>query len=162
MRLLLVATVATTLLPGAPLRANSNDVAAIGRLEAQFQEAVNAKDVNAIMKVYDPYVVVFDVVPPRQYNGAIAYRRDWQEFTKTLGPIKFTISDLDIDANGNLGFSHSIQSVTGKDAKGQPFDLVVRVTDIYRKTNGHWLIVHEHVSVPVDLDTKKPDLLSKP
>jgi hypothetical protein len=27
---------------------------------------------------------------------------------------------------------------------------------------GRWLIIHEHVSVPVDLDTGKPDLSSKP
>jgi hypothetical protein len=25
-----------------------------------------------------------------------------------------------------------------------------------------WVIIHEHVSVPVDLDTGKPDLTSKP
>jgi hypothetical protein len=28
--------------------------------------------------------------------------------------------------------------------------------------HGHWLIVQEHLSVPVDLDTGKADLLSKP
>jgi hypothetical protein len=33
---------------------------------------------------------------------------------------------------------------------------------VYRKLRGHWLIVQEHVSVPVDLDTGKADLLSKP
>jgi hypothetical protein len=38
----------------------------------------------------------------------------------------------------------------------------VRVTDGYRKVNGHWLVEHEHVSVPVDLDTGKPDMTSKP
>ena len=41
-------------------------------------------------------------------------------------------------------------------------DLTVRVTDVYKKIKGKWLIVHEHVSVPVDLDTDKPDLQSKP
>jgi ketosteroid isomerase-like protein len=50
----------------------------------------------------------------------------------------------------------------GTDPKGQPIDLTVRATDVYRKIKGNWLIVHEHVSVPVDLDTGKPDLSSKP
>jgi hypothetical protein len=27
---------------------------------------------------------------------------------------------------------------------------------------GRWFVVHEHVSVPVDLETQKPDLASKP
>jgi ketosteroid isomerase-like protein len=49
-----------------------------------------------------------------------------------------------------------------RSTKDQPIDLTVRVTDVYRKINGTWLIVHEHVSVPVDLDTGKPDLSSKP
>ena len=59
-------------------------------------------------------------------------------------------------------FAHSIQRVSGTNTKGQPIDLTVRVTDVFRKTNGNWLVVHEHVSVPVDLDTGKPNLSSKP
>jgi hypothetical protein len=40
--------------------------------------------------------------------------------------------------------------------------LSVRVTDVLRKVNGKWLIVQEHVSVPVDLATAKADLTSRP
>jgi hypothetical protein len=40
--------------------------------------------------------------------------------------------------------------------------LVTRETDVYRKINGKWLVVEEHVSFPVDVATGKPDLLSKP
>ena len=36
---------------------------------------------------------------------------------------------------------------------GKTLDLTVRVTDVYRKIGGKWLIVHERVSVPVDLTT---------
>src|SRR5271166_1461196 len=143
----------------------TDDEAKIRALENQFAAAVNAKDLDAIMKVYlpDETLFVFDVLPPRQYVGAAAYRKDWEEFIKTLdGPVKFEISDLVVTVDGNLGFSHSIQHVAGKDTKGKPVDLTVRVTDAYRKSNGNWLIVQEHVSVPVDLDTGKPDLTSKP
>jgi ketosteroid isomerase-like protein len=40
--------------------------------------------------------------------------------------------------------------------------LVVRVTDVFRKLDGHWRIVQEHVSFPVDVSTGKADLLSRP
>ena len=40
------------------------DDAAVRALEAQFATAFNAKDVDAIMKVYAPDVFVFDVAPP--------------------------------------------------------------------------------------------------
>ena len=76
--------------------------------------------------------------------------------------MKFWITDLHVEAAGTLGYSHSIQHVSGTDTKGQPIELVVRVTDGYRKVDGNWLIAHEHVSVPVDVTTGKPDLMSKP
>ncbi len=50
--------------------------------------------------------------------------------------------------------------ITRKD--GSKFSFTVRVTDGYRKVNGKWVITQEHVSVPVDLATSKPDLASKP
>lgn len=45
---------------------------------------------------------------------------------------------------------------------GKPFGLTMRVTDGYRKVNGKWLIIHEHISVPVNLETGKADLTSAP
>jgi len=150
-----------------PLVANAApaDDAKIKALEDQFAAAFNAKDVDAIMKVYipDDSLFVFDVVPPRQYVGAKAYRKDWEDlFASLKGPMKFEITDLKITTVGPVGYSHSIQHVNSTDAKGQPVDLTVRVTDVYRKSKGNWLIVQEHVSVPVDLGTGKPDFSSKP
>ena len=149
----------------AQVHAAPADVAAIKALYAHFAAAFNAKDVDAIMKVYVPNdsLVVFDVVPPRQYVGDKAYRKDWQDFFAMFkGPAKIETTDLSITADGTLGFGHSIQHVTGTDTKDQPIDLTVRVTDGYRKIGGKWLVVHEHVSIPVDLDTMKPDPTSKP
>jgi ketosteroid isomerase-like protein len=40
--------------------------------------------------------------------------------------------------------------------------MTLRLTDVLREINGKWLIVHEHVSVPVDVATGKADLTSKP
>jgi uncharacterized protein (TIGR02246 family) len=151
-------------MPAATAQA-ANDEAKIRALEARFGAAFNAKDVDAVMKVYvpDESLLVFDVVPPRQYVGAKAYRKDWQDFFASVkGPLKFEISDLAVTTDGKLGYGHSIQRVSGTDSKDQPIDLTLRVTDVFRKINGHWLIVHSHVSVPVDLETGKPDLASKP
>ena len=148
-----------------PASASSRDEAAIRALEAQFGKAFNAKDIDAIMKVYvpDDSLLVFDVVPPRQYAGAKAYRKDWEGFLAMFkGPVKFELSDLHVFASGTTGYGYSIQRISGSDAKGQPFDLTTRVTDGYRKVKGQWLIAHEHISVPVDLESGKPDLTSKP
>jgi ketosteroid isomerase-like protein len=113
--------------------------------------------------VPDESLFVFDVLPPRQYVGAKAYRKDWEEFFAAFpGPLAFDLSDLRITADRRLGFSHSIQHVGLTDKDGKKLDITVRVTDGYRKVNGKWLVVHEHVSVPVDLATAKADITSKP
>jgi len=145
--------------------AKSDDEAEIKALEGQFAAALTAKDLDKIMAVYvpDESLFIFDVIPPRQYVGAKAYRDDWKGFLDGFnGPIKFDMSDLSVIARGNLAFGHNIQHLTGTGKDGKPFDITVRVTDDYRKIRGKWLIVQEHVSVPVDLATAKADLNSKP
>ena len=127
--------------------------------------AFRTKDTDKIMSLYehDEKLVVFDVVPPRQYVGWDTYHKDWQDFFAMFsGPVTFDLSDLSITTDGNLAYSHSIQHVAGDLKAGGKLDLTVRLTDVYRKIGGKWLIVHEHVPVPVDLNTGKPDLQSKP
>src|ERR1700751_6501130 len=122
---------------GAPAWADA--AADIRALEDRFVAAFKAKDVDAIMKVYAPdqTLVVFDVVPPRQYVGAAAYRKDWQTFLGSFeGPITVELTDLDIGADRNLAYSHSIQHVTGTDKHGKKLDLTLRVTDVYQKIRG--------------------------
>jgi ketosteroid isomerase-like protein len=142
----------------------SDDETAIRVLENKFAAAFNEGDVDTMMKNYiqGKSLVVFDVVKPRQHLGADAYRNAWLGFFSHFkGTPKIDITDLSITVDGNLGFSHSIQHVTGTDMQGHSIDRTVRVTDSYRRIGGNWLIVHEHVSVPVDLTTGKPDLTSK-
>jgi uncharacterized protein (TIGR02246 family) len=142
-----------------------NNEAAIRALEDKFAAAFNAGDIDAMMKNYIPdnSLVVFDVVPPRQHLGADAYRKAWEHFfTHFRGTPKIAITDLSITVDGNIGFSHSIQHVTGIDTQGHSIDRTVRVTDGYRKIGDNWLIVLEHVSVPVDLASGKVDMSSKP
>jgi uncharacterized protein (TIGR02246 family) len=141
------------------------DVAAIKALEDRFITAVNAGDVNAIMAVYvpDDSLLVFDATPPRQYNGAQAYRKDWEGFLAMFpGGVKLDMSGLDITVGGDVAYSHSIQHGIGAMKGGKKTEMTVRVTDGYKKINGQWLISHEHVSFPVDLETGKADLMSKP
>ena len=126
---------------------------------------MNAKDINGIMAYYTPdeSLLVFDALPPRQYVGATAYRKDWEGFLAAYpNGVHAEVSDLKVETEGNLGYSHGIFRTTGQDKDGKPLDLTVRVTDVYKKINGKWLVVHEHVSWPVDLATGKADFAAKP
>jgi len=139
--------------------------AEINALEDRYVAAVNAKDVDKIMKCYatGDGLFVFDVIPPRQYAGADAYHKNWSDlFAGLKGPVKIELSDLSVTSSGNLAFGHVIQHFTATGNDGKPVDFTFRTTDVYRKINGKWLIVQEHNSVPVDVATGKADMQSKP
>jgi ketosteroid isomerase-like protein len=161
----LVATaLAVTAAGGAIAKPAMTDKARIEALESNFASAVGAKDVGRIMAAYSKdSLFVFDVSPPRQHVGWDDYKKDWDSFvTGVPGPVKFTLSDLDVTVVGVVAYGHSVQDMRWTNKDGSPGALTVRVTDVYRKSASGWAIVQEHVSVPVDLDTDKPDLLSKP
>ena len=146
-------------------RAESSDIAQIRTLESKLAAGAEARNLDAIMKAYipDETLFVFDVIPPRQYVGAKAFRKDWDEFLgSTKEPLKYEITDLDVTAVGTVAYAHSIQRIVAIGVKGDPIDLTTRVTDVYRKIKSNWVIVQEHISIPVDLDTGKPDFASKP
>jgi ketosteroid isomerase-like protein len=120
--------------------------------------------VNGIMALYAPgdQLFVFDAVPPREYPNWEAYKKDWEEvFAANPGPITDTMEELSINVVGPVAYAHHVEAghFVNKDGTGK--DVVVRVTDVFREINGKWLIVQEHVSFPVDIDSGKADLLSK-
>jgi len=143
----------------------ADDKADIAALEKRVGAGIEAKDADAVMANYIPgdSLVVFDIIPPRQYTGSDSYKKDWAGvFAGCADSPKFELSDLDITTDRKLAYSHSIQHFTCTDAKGNKLDMTMRATDVYRKVNGKWLIVHEHFSAPIDLATGKADLTSKP
>jgi ketosteroid isomerase-like protein len=145
--------------------ARADDKADITALENRLAAGIEAKNADAIMANYVPgdSLIVFDLIPPRQYVGSDAYKKDWEGVIAGCADSpKMEISDLDVTADGKLAFSHSIQHFVCTDAKGNKLDMTMRATDAYRKIKGKWLIVHEHLSAPIDLATGKADLTSKP
>ncbi len=146
--------------------ADSADKAQIQALERQLAAAFAAKDADKVMQCYAPGedLFVFDVIPPRQYVGAPAWRKNNEGFFATVaaGSLTDEISDLDITADGKLAFAHYTSHVVATDKSGAKTELVMRTTDGLKKIKGKWLIVLEHNSVPVELPSGKADLMSKP
>jgi ketosteroid isomerase-like protein len=145
--------------------AKADDVAEIKTVEEGIATAAKARDLDTIMKNYPrgDTLVVFDVAPPRQYVGYDTFRKDWRHFLDMFSdPITYEMVDLNVISDGKMGYARMIQHVAAKGRDGKPLDLNIRVTDVLRKTNGRWLIIHEHASFPVDMATGKADFLSKP
>jgi len=119
-------------------------------------KALNAKDIDGVMSLYAPNMVSFDIVPhfgTLRYVGADNKRRAWQEaFAAYTGPFAYEVHDLNVTTHGELAFVHSLNHVNATLASGQITDFWLRWTACFRRIDGVWLVVHDHVSVPADLE----------
>lgn len=154
-----LACAALLLMPRASTAAN--DDAEIRQLLDRWAKAFRAKDLNGIMSIYEPGqgLVAYDIVPPLQYKGYDAYKKDYQEFLGQFqGGIEVEMRDLRIVAGDRVAFSHGLERLRGTLKNGQKLDAWIRFTEGYRKTNGRWFAIHDHVSVPADLESGKAAL----
>jgi ketosteroid isomerase-like protein len=122
------------------------------------------KHVNEIVGYFDdtPEMLQFDVMSPREFKGT-AFRKHFNDLAATFSSsIKVDIMDMETHADNHLAFVSSLQHSYGTDPKGKPFEFTLRVTDCFRKANGKWKIVHQHVSFPIDsMESGKADFQSK-
>jgi ketosteroid isomerase-like protein len=115
------------------------------------EEACRAKDIDRLMSLYSPDSIYFDVVPPLQFNGSAAIRRNFLRwFEEYKGPIGLETRDLHVVASGDVAFAHMLHRDSGTMKDGQERAIWVRSTVCCQRSNHKWLITHEHISVPVD------------
>ena len=144
---------------------SNNNESEIKALYDNWAKAFETHDIDGIMAVYAPRdkLIAYDVVPPLQYKGKDAYRKDYLEFLAQYdGPIHVEYRDMRILSSGDLGIIHAVERLSGKLKNGQPSDLWLRATSAVQKIDGKWLIVHDHISVPIDFDSGKAALDLKP
>jgi uncharacterized protein (TIGR02246 family) len=147
-------------------RATVGDPAAAQEIRGwidRWTKAVSAKDIDRVMELYTDDVVAYDVVPPLQYIGKAAYRADWQQlFAQYESDLHVETRDLHVGASGEFGYATGLQMISGTLKHGQKSGMWIRFTSLYRKVNGKWLDFHDHVSVPVDIQSGKALLDLKP
>lgn len=134
----------------------ADDEAHIRQQIENFVKAFRTRDINLMMSLYAPKMVSFDLVPPLEDKGTDVYRKVWEEtFKHFSGPIDIQTDDLNIMTGDNTAFSYNLLHLRATTAGGQKVDFWERMTLGFRKIDGLWLIEHEHVSVPVDLENRK-------
>ena len=105
------------------------------------------------MSLYAPNIVSFDIVGPLRYVGADDKRRAWQEAFAAYptGPFSYEVHNLKVTTHGGPSVN-SLNHLKATLASGQITDLWLRWTACLRRIDGVWLVVHDHVSVPADLE----------
>jgi ketosteroid isomerase-like protein len=141
-----------------PEEYNNQSKAEIQQLFERWAKAFEAKDLDGVMTIYAPgnALTAYDIVPPLEFKGAEAYRKDYADFfAQFAGPIHVEDRDRHIEVQGDLAFVYGLERMTGKLSNGTPVDIWLRYTEGLRLIGKDWRVVHEHISVPVDLNTGK-------
>jgi ketosteroid isomerase-like protein len=133
--------------------------AEIRNLIADWEDALCRRDLQSLMTFYSRDVVLFDVHPPFRVEGIERIRELWEDVLLLI-PDRLERCDLRIEAAPAVALAHWCFRPAG------PLDPSVipawiRVSAGYRRENGRWKIVHEHVSLPVDPITNQAVLLSE-
>jgi ketosteroid isomerase-like protein len=117
-----------------------------------YAKAVSAKDIERVMSFFAPNLTSFDLEPPLRYAGADNKRRRWQEGFAAYTRIAYEVRELNVTTDGELGLVHGLNHFNGTLANGRVTDVWVRWTACFRRIDGVWLVVHDHVSVPANLE----------
>jgi ketosteroid isomerase-like protein len=102
--------------------------------------------------VKDESLVIFDLVEPFKDQG---YQRSLEKtkgfMSNTVGPMVLEYSDIEAtSACKAYAFSSAKIHIMATIKGGQEINVTARVTHVWKKIGGKWLIIVEHVSTPLD------------
>ena len=129
--------------------------AEIHALLGRWEKAFRARDVDGVMTMYasGDAVVAYDVSPPLQYRGKDSYRKSYETFFAAYeGPLDLEMRDARLLVDGDLAVFNALERISGTVKGGQKSSVWVRDTSTFRRFDGKWFDVHDHLSVPADFE----------
>ena len=125
---------------------------AIRRQITTIVDAIAAKDLESLEQVYAADIVSYDIDPPLQHVGIEAKLANWANVFTVFEQVTYEIRDLTVVSGADLAFGYGFGRLSGTLRNGTATNgMWVRITYGLRKTDGAWLITHDHVSVPLDI-----------
>jgi uncharacterized protein (TIGR02246 family) len=132
------------------------DEATIRQQIDKIVEGLRAKDLDGLKQLYATDVVSFDVEPPLQHVGIEAKLKNWTNVFTFFQDVNYELRDLTLTVGDEVAFGHGFGRLSGTLKTGTATNGIwVRATFCFRKTDGGWLIAHDQVSVPFDIQTGK-------
>jgi len=128
-------------------------VAEVTQFEKHLEEFYNspefARNPERGLQYYDKDLRFFDIMQPMEYRGE-QFKEHFIALGKQFEGGKVEFLELEVTAGPNMACATSLQHFAGKTPDGKPYDMTMRVTDFLEKKRAHWIITHEHVSLPLD------------
>lgn len=132
-------------------RAKGADAEFKALIDRYYQAWSSANPDNAApLYAKDPDLVFYDLAPLK-YMGWSEYKTGVQKnFFDNMASGKLTPKDdLRVNRHGNWVWTTVTGHLSAKMKNGQALETDFRHTAIWEKSGGKWVIVHEHVSVPM-------------
>ena len=125
-------------------------------IEEVLEKVIAGKNGEEMASYYAPDAILWDVLPP-ETRGRKAIGEFMDGIMTDQKNLKGEIRRLHIEVDRTLATAYSIQHFTWESkATGQPGEILFRQTDMLRKIKGRWWIIHQHISVPIDVKTGMP------
>lgn len=137
----------------------------IARILGAYASAVFDKDVDALMRLYDPGVRVFDAWGVWSHDGAPAWQRTVEAWLTSLGAerVKVRFDDVRTTIGKDMASVDAIVTYAGISPEGQELRAMQnRITWVLRTVGHVPRIVHEHTSAPIGFDDSKAILVRDP
>jgi uncharacterized protein (TIGR02246 family) len=126
----------------------AGDEDAIRTLIERWAVAAHTGDLSGVVADHGPDIVMFDVPPPQAgVRGIDAYRDTWPGFFdwQAAGAC-FEIESLDVVAGDDVAYAFALlRCGTAAELAARP-DQRLRLTIGLRKSDGRWVVGHEHHS----------------
>lgn len=132
------------------------DEAKIRQQVDKIIERLRAKDLEGLKQLYTTDIVSFDIDPPLQHVGIEAKLKNWANAFTFFHDVTYEVRDLALTVGDDVAFGHFFGRLSGTLNNGtETSGMWVRVTLCFRKIGGNWLISHDQVSVPLDIQSGK-------
>jgi ketosteroid isomerase-like protein len=131
---------------------------ALARIIETYKSAIFAKDVEALMRLYDQKVRVFDAWGIWSYENAESWQRAVESWFSSLWDerVKVTFDDVVLADARESAIASAIVTYASVSPEGSTLRSMQNRLTWGLKTSGHVLrIVHEHTSVPIGFEDQK-------
>lgn len=128
----------------------ATDVAAIRALEEKLQTET---DMTKLIGLYAPNAIVLDIYAPGIFKGRKQIMEGFAPQLAMIKTMKHEFRDFNVATNGKLACAAMQIHFDTQLQDGKSLSMTVRALDAFRKINGKWQIIQQHVSLPVDAKT---------
>jgi ketosteroid isomerase-like protein len=119
-----------------------------------FARAVRLGDVQSMISFCAPDLVAFGLTPPLKLQGTEAVAQSWCKAIAAYDtPLDYEIAQLKVFVDGSLALCRGLSRFGGKRPSGEQGSLWMCLTLGLRKVEHDWKIIHQHVSVPFNMET---------